>query len=342
MKKIKGLLLVTMLTLSLSACGAASKMVENAQDSVMSSVGFNGGMMYDAAAPALKATGAANNYRAESITEETAAAPMQLEEGATQVTEPATLERKLIKTVNLSLETTDYDKTILTIKDGVSKFNGYIEQSEARGNKSGSRYANLTVRIPQENLDAFLFDAEGSGSVTYKNENVNDITLQYADTKDHIKTLEIEQERLWVLLEKADTIETIIALEERLSEIRYELESYNTRLKGYDNKVSYSTVYINIDEVKVYTPQEKDNMFTRIKKGLKENTNDLLESIEDFIVWFTTNIPGFLFYGFILTIIVITGKKLTSNKRKGKIEKIIKNVKTDIDEENQTDSNENA
>ena len=63
-----------------------------------------------------------------------------------------------------------------------------------------------------------------------------------------------EQERIWALLEKADTLEAVIALEERLSEIRYQLESMESQLKLYDNQVDYSTVSIHISEVAVYTP----------------------------------------------------------------------------------------
>ena len=50
----------------------------------------------------------------------------------------------------------------------------------------------------------------------------------------------MEQDRIWALLEKADTLDAVIALEKRLSEIRYDLESMESQLRLYDNQVEYS------------------------------------------------------------------------------------------------------
>ena len=68
------------------------------------------------------------------------------------------------------------------------------------------------------------------------------------------KSLEIEQERIWQFLEKAESIDTVITLEQRLSDIRYQLESMESQLRLYDNQVDYSTVYLSISEVTAYTP----------------------------------------------------------------------------------------
>ena len=94
---------------------------------------------------------------------------------------------------------------------------------------------------------------EDQANVTERSETATDVTLQYSDLESRKKTLTTEQERIWALLEKADTLEAVIALEERLSEIRYQLESMESQLKLYDNQVDYSTVSIHISEAVSYT-----------------------------------------------------------------------------------------
>lgn len=94
-----------------------------------------------------------------------------------------------------------------------------------------SRCSNLTARIPENKLDAFLTEVSGQGNVTYKNESVQDVTLQYTDITSRKKTLQMEQDRLWELLEKAESIDAVIALESRLSEVRYQLESIESQLR---------------------------------------------------------------------------------------------------------------
>lgn len=81
------------------------------------------------------------------------------------------------------------------------------------------RHASMTVRIPTKHLEAFLQAAQASGNVVSQSETTEDVTLQYSDVESRKKSLEIEQERIWALLEKAESLESVIALEERLSEI---------------------------------------------------------------------------------------------------------------------------
>ena len=82
--------------------------------------------------------------------------------------------------------------------------------------------------------------------------------------------MEIEQERLFGLLEKTETLEDIVSLESRLSSIRHELQMLETELRTIDNKVDYSTVTIHISEVERLTPttEEKETVFTNLKLDL--------------------------------------------------------------------------
>ena len=82
------------------------------------------------------------------------------------------------------------------------------------------------------------------------------------------KSLEIEQERLWALLEKADSLDAVVALEARLSEIRYELESYTSQLRLYDNQVDYSTVSIYIEGGKGPYPHCAGQHWNQDSEGL--------------------------------------------------------------------------
>ena len=58
-----------------------------------------------------------------------------------------------------------------------------------------------------------------------RQESIDDVTLQYVDLESHKKMLEEEQKRLLELMEKAETMEDIITIESRLTEVRYQLES---------------------------------------------------------------------------------------------------------------------
>lgn len=128
------------------------------------------------------------------------------------------VSRKLIRTVELRAEKEMFDQTLQTITDQIASLGGYTEQSEITGNSLNSRgeailrYAALTARIPSQRLDAFISGVEAAGNVTNHSETTQDVTLQYSDIQSRKKTLEVEQERIWALLEKADTLDAVITL----------------------------------------------------------------------------------------------------------------------------------
>ncbi len=228
--------------------------------------------------------------------------------------------RKLIRTVNLNVETTEFDDLLASISQFVDASGGYIEQSDLSGRSisggSGRRYASITARVPANQVDAFLSQMSEKSNVTYRSENVQDVTLQYTDIESRKKSLTIEQERLWELLEKADSLDAVIALEERLSEIRYELERFESQLRTYDNQVDYSTVYISIDEVAVFTPTEPDSVMTRIQKGFARNLKNVGNGFVNFFVWFVSSIPTLLVWAVFIAIIVLIVRAVMKRRRK--------------------------
>ena len=173
----------------------------------------------------------------------------------------------------------------------------------------------MTVRIPSTNLNHFVTSVEESGNVTNKSETTKDITIQYSDLESKKKSLSIEQERIWELLEKADSLESVIALEERLSEIRYELESMESRLRLYDNQVEYSTIYVNVEEVKIYTPTAPLTIGERIEKGFTRNIENMKESFVDFIIWLASSIPILIPAIAFFTLIIFTLRKKLAKKK---------------------------
>lgn len=258
-------------------------------------------------------------------------------------TSPAPVERKLIRNVSMNLETREFDALTKSISDAVTFFGGYMEQADVSGNslywsgERSSRYSNITARIPENKLDAFLTEVSSQGNVTYKNESVQDITLQYTDITSRKKTLQMEQERLWELLEKAESVDAVIALEARLSEVRYQLESIESQLRALDNQIVYSTVYLSIQEVQVLTSTDPDTIPVRIQKGLSRSFNTLKISSVDFLVWFISSLPILAVFAVLVFIAVIILKKplkrRKTRKQKGMDKTEATNAQTESKEE---------
>lgn len=167
-------------------------------------------------------------------------------------------ERKLTKTVNLYLETKNFSETVSQIDPLLEKYGGYISHSymENEENQEGGyspSYADYTLKIPQEKLNAFLDEVASLGNIRTMDTSTEDLTSPYYDTAARLKSLTQQEERLLELLEQAENIEQIITIEDKLSSVRSEIEYLNSMMANLENQVAYSTVYLSIRQVVEYT-----------------------------------------------------------------------------------------
>lgn len=220
-----------------------------------------------------------------------------------QVQDPLA-NRKLITTMNLSVETENFDSLMAGVEKQVTALGGYIESSEQwNGNYDyrGNRNAYLTVRIPADKLDGFVESMEEISNITSKSRSVEDVTLSYVDLESHKKALETEEARLLELMEMAETVEDLITIEDKLAYVRYELESMESQLRTYDNKINYSTVYMDINEVTRLTPEEEPTTWGRMKTGFLENVYHVKEFLKNSLIGLVINIP------YIVLLVVVLG-----------------------------------
>lgn len=232
-------------------------------------------------------------------------------------TENGQSSRKLIRTFNLDAETTDFDNLVTQLQQETQNLGGYVESSYVNGNSyytENSRYASLTLRIPKDKTDDFLGTVGKMANVTSKSENVEDVTLTYTDLKSHVEALQAEQEQLMKLMEQAKTVEDTMSIQSRLTDVRYELESYMSQLKVYDNQVDYDTVNISIQEVKNETPTGELSIGQKMLNGLENSLRAIAESAKNLCIWFVASIPYFVILFAVIFAVVSIIKKIRKKK----------------------------
>lgn len=296
MKRYLSLFLVLMMLIGLlSGCGAASK--------------FEAAMPMDAPAADMAET-------EEVLYDETASGT---DNGGTVMPE----NQKLIRTVYMDAETQSMDSLMPWIESRVADLGGYFEQKSIR--RSGSRddgsyykYADMMIRIPAENLDKFISQVGENANITSTSEETENVTLQYVSTQSRVQALETEQTRLLELLENAETMEDLLTIEARLTDVRWELENYASQLRVLDNQVTYSTVYLDIREVDKPTVVAERTVWQKIGDGFSENAGDMWDGLVNAFIWLITVIPYLLPLALIAGVVVLAfklGKKLKGKKK---------------------------
>lgn len=224
-------------------------------------------------------------------------------------------KRKLIRTVDLQVETKEYDNLRAGIEEQIKALGGYVENEYSYNGsayhddyyqnygRTDRRYTNMTIRIPDANLDSFVTVMSGMSNVVSKTSTATDVSLQYTDLESKRDMYRAEQDSLMMLLEKAETIEDITYLTSRLTDVRYNIESMERQLRLYDNQVDYATVNLNVTEVEVLTPQviEQKTPAEEVREGFKASLDDVVNSIKRFGMNTVINLP------YIIRTLVIMG-----------------------------------
>lgn len=225
--KIKKLLILPLCTLLLTGCGSAIGSTEAI--SYSNDFGMEKSANYDIAESASVDMGP--EVSNESLTQ------------ADLVKETA----MIIKNARLSVKVDTLEAFDANLLEKLDKFGGYVENNEINDFSNEfdtTRESYYTLRVPQKNLDTFLSGVEEISNITTKSIDTQDVSLEYIDVKAHIDALENEKEKLNSLLDSAETLSDVLDIQDRISNIQYQLDSQYSQKKYLENKVSYSTVNI--------------------------------------------------------------------------------------------------
>ena len=267
--------------------------------------------------------GAAGDYAYESYAAEEAAQAADGEEytadggsgGSTESALRAQDGQKIVYTGNLSIQTLEYEKSAASIRKKIKDAGGFSEAESERDNdyywyshSSGSgntRYLSITARIPSEKFEDFINSLSGDGKVMSRSVNAENISQVYANKETYKKSLEKEQERLLEMMDKAQTIEEMITVESRLSEVERQLNVYKTDLAQMDKDVEFSTIYIELKEVKRYTEEVNSTTFgEELKYAFEDAINSFRNFCEDIILFVVRNFPYLIILAVILVLII--------------------------------------
>lgn len=258
------------------------------------------------------AGGRDKGYAADTMESMAAAPEMGLSSTAQSGGTAQTANQKLIRTVYLEAETEDLSALLVNVQGRIDQLGGYVESRNVYNGTKGStrsRNANLTVRIPADKLDQFVEQISGQANVVSHSEDTKDVTLSYVATESRVTALQTEEARLLELLAVAEDLEDLLILEEKLTDVRTELEQHKSQLKLYDNMVDYATVHLTVTEVVEYTvveePEPEPSYWKRMGDGFVTSVKTVWNMAKGLTIFLVSAIPYLIIPGGIIAAILI-------------------------------------
>jgi len=192
-------------------------------------------------------------------------------------------ERHVIRRASLDMQSENFDDTVEALRGVAPSVNGYIESEVLTG--TGARRLTIVLRVPVATFDAALHHVQSLGTVNHQSQSAEDVTAQFYDLAGNLETRRIEEERILSLIERAEDIHELLALEARLSNVRQTIASYLAQLNQIAGLVSYSTITVTLTEYNPWQPVAGDSLGERIGGAFGDSVDGTVSALQGIVVF---------------------------------------------------------
>jgi hypothetical protein len=158
---------------------------------------------------------------------------------------PQMLDRQIIRTALLTVNVEAVSQKFEEVSNIALGAGGFVSSSTF-GNTGESQTASVTIRVPSDQYDATIRKLRGLGEVKEESSNANDVTEQYTDLQSRLRNLRASEERYLDLLTRAQNIDEILTVQDRINATRAEIEQVQGRIQMLDNQSSLATITVHL------------------------------------------------------------------------------------------------
>ncbi|MEO7296703.1 MAG: DUF4349 domain-containing protein [Candidatus Limnocylindria bacterium] len=156
----------------------------------------------------------------------------------------APIEQRIIKTGEVTVEVADVPAAVGRVRAFVLELGGYVGGSQAGSHDDG---ATLTLRVPAAQFDEALERLRSlDGEVIAEATRESDVTRQIIDLAARISNLEASEASYRILLERAERIDDVLAVQARLDGVRGEIEQLEAQLQDIEGDADLSTLTVSV------------------------------------------------------------------------------------------------
>jgi hypothetical protein len=178
------------------------------------------------------------------------AGPLPATTATSQSRSPAESPRRIIRTAELSVETDAPAVAAAKMALLAEEKGGFVVSSETARTieEDGAETVSTTIvfRVPVGAFDDALAVVRALGSrVSSEKVTGQDVTEEYVDLEARVRAQRAVEEQYLSVLKEAKSIPDILAVEQKLGEVRTEIERAEGRRRLLENETSLSTITVH-------------------------------------------------------------------------------------------------
>lgn len=196
----------------------------------------------DGAKQLSKAGGATSDGPADSGTK---AARAELVSGPA-VGQQVQADRDVIYTGRLHVRVGDVEKAAERARRLADDAGGYLAKSDAK--LDDTQEITVTVRVPSTDFEQVVSNLADLGKVQSRSVDSEDVTDQVVDLEGRLENARTSAARPRELLAKAENVQNVITIEDRLTQRESEIEAISGQLEVVQDQVDLASIRVTLTE----------------------------------------------------------------------------------------------
>ncbi len=226
-------------------------------------------------------------------------------------------KRMIIRSGTMSMEVDSYNDTEAKIKNIVNNYNGYLTNSTSKLNTEGKKQGSITIRVASDKFDAMIDELSKVGKVMNQNISGKDVTEEYMDAEARLKTQrELESRLLKILAEKTARLTDLVEVEQKLANVRENIEKTEGRMRYLRDQASYSTLTVSIYEPSMLNTSTGGGFFYELGQAVKKGLSGFTKVLAGIITVVIALLPLII----LVFIIVYFVLKYLKKRKKAKVQ----------------------
>ncbi|MFD6533533.1 DUF4349 domain-containing protein [Streptomyces sp. NPDC060184] len=154
----------------------------------------------------------------------------------------------VIRTTEMSIEVRSVPTAVAAARSAVKGSGGLVESEATERVDDVHDASHLVLRVPENRYEDVLKRLTGTGRLLSRTSEAKDVTDQVVDVESRVATQRASVDRVRALMQKAERISDVVALEGELSSRQANLESLLAQRASLADRTSLATITLDLYE----------------------------------------------------------------------------------------------
>lgn len=160
--------------------------------------------------------------------------------------EPAGIDRKIVRTASLDLRVESVTRAFEDVGRIATGAGGFIASSSIGRQRIGAdevQVGSVTIRVPNQRYEDVMARLRGLAvEVVSEQSESSDVTAEYTDLQSRLRNLEATERQYLAFLERAQDLDDILVITDRINQVRGEIEQVQGRIKLLNDLSDLATI----------------------------------------------------------------------------------------------------